>query len=420
MTVQEEDRMLFLAGNFEVQRLAGYNDKKIERAIYSKIRNHFIYSCLISDRVIQPVAHYYQSEITRKISSEFNIFFRPYKDNPPIAYYAVSYQKGTFHDDAFEKAESYTKNFQCYSNKIIRERITKSISQLSNPYIRKGELANSISDIIINNAKSGGNLFEFVFNNTFNEQNTKVILSPLVEICEEKKFALIPEYLEMKLHPNTPTPFFNLMRYSLLDTYMNSTARLYGAYPNNPLIRFYAGIDFPYQFHYLDTNLFQDYVKLLPNIEDSISRLTPKQLIELKYSTNFIMFLAHYKQLILNIGLSYIKNKFTHSILNEYAEQKGLYQKRIQQLVENQNVMRLLSDSLNNSIKDKNKIIIPSSNFIDYNNIPTIAFANEVTEKFSGRYEEFLLKNIESYSSTLYGNTINKQFGVINLIINKK
>lgn len=61
--------ILFLSGSYESQRIA-YLDKS-NFNLYGEIRKHFIYSCLLAHQVIQPIGHFYQSRIIRKITEEF-------------------------------------------------------------------------------------------------------------------------------------------------------------------------------------------------------------------------------------------------------------------------------------------------------------------------------------------------------------
>ena len=66
---------LFLSGSYESQRIALLDKKNFD--LYGEVRKHFIYSCLLSKKVIQPIGHFYQSKIIRKITEEYIELFLP-------------------------------------------------------------------------------------------------------------------------------------------------------------------------------------------------------------------------------------------------------------------------------------------------------------------------------------------------------
>lgn len=177
---------VFLTGNFEAQRLADYcirgYPKQLQR-FADTVREHFLYSCLLSDHVFQPTAHFYQSEITKWITNRYKLLFKPYKGNPPIASYGLSYRKDSYAEDAEEKAITYIGDFPCYHDPIIRSRLTSELNSLVEPHVRFGNLAASLSELIMVESESGGELFEFVCGITGSNEDTKTLLLPLRHIA---------------------------------------------------------------------------------------------------------------------------------------------------------------------------------------------------------------------------------------------
>jgi len=347
------DTMVFMGGNYQTQRLAGCFSGKPQhvKAKLLAIRNHFIYSCLIADAVIQPVANYHQSKITQRLTDKFKAFFNPYKSYPAVASYAVSYRKGTFIDDAKEKTSTYTEDYACYKDPMIRDALSKNLKKLTDPFIRKGQLANSLSDIVLTTSDSDGELFQFVQQLTDSSEDTKRILWPLREICKEQKLALIPEYLSMKIKERIPISFINFMRLALLEAYTQVVGQLYNAYPHNPLYPFME-TTFPYKLHYLDSHLFQFFLRLTPEIEDIIVRGKPEQILELKYSPRFEYFLQYYKDFVAQLQASTM-NEYKRLVLRDYEKQKAIYSSRLSQLLEDPRVLYLLHCSLRETLKER-------------------------------------------------------------------
>lgn len=394
MTILTYDKMVFMGGNYQTQRLAGcYSDKPQHvKARLLAIKRHFIYSCLIADAVIQPVANYHQSKITQWLTDKFSVFFNPYKSYPATASYAVSYRKGTFIDDAKEKTSTYTDNYTCYKDPIIRDALTKHLKKLTDPFIRKGQLANSLSDIVLTTSNSDGQLFQFVQQLTDSSEDTKRILWPLREICKEQKLALIPEYLKMKIKEKTPPSFFKLMRLALLEAYTQIVGELYNAYPHNPLYPFMEFI-FPYKLHYLDTHLFQFFLRLTPEIEDIIVQGKPEQILELKYSPRFDHFLQYYKEFVEQLRASTM-NEYKRLVLRDYEKQKAIYCSRVSQLMENPRLLKLLHCSLQETLEKRQ--IIQTKDIMSYAEIPIFSLVSEVMERFTKRYEHVLSSRLAS------------------------
>ena len=97
-----QDKILFLGGNYEAQRLVhGYTDTFIKQFL----RKHFVYSALLAGCVEMPIGCFHQSEKTRYLSKIYYDYFFPYKENAPLAGYAIGANKGSFRSDMEKKAE---------------------------------------------------------------------------------------------------------------------------------------------------------------------------------------------------------------------------------------------------------------------------------------------------------------------------
>ena len=418
MNLVDSERMVFLAGNYEAQRLANYNrSEDYQKAIFLNVKNHFILSCIISDLVLQPVAHFHQSEITQWITEKYKIFFRPFKTYPPVAGYAVNFKKGTFEEDAKEKACTYTDNFFCYKDPFIRDRLTKNVNSIAEPFLRKGQLANSLSNIISENSEKGGKLFTFVLSLTGNELDTQKVLIPLREIAKEQKYALIPEYIQIKANTDLPNTIFRLMRLSLLESYTNAVETLYNAYPHNALYPFYWEVALPYKLNYLDTHLFQRFIRLVPNLESTIINGNPRQIMELKYSDGFQYFLGYYKQLVNSLKTSSME-EYQNLILDDYQKQKEIYQKKLGDLLQDPRLVLLLHDSLSETIDSRK--FIRTKDILPYKDIPIFALVSEVMERFTGKYESILMTRLKKEEYEIKHKSNQSVFPINKLFITKE
>lgn len=391
------DVTVFLAGNFEAQRLACYWIKDFPRELKrfpDTIREHFVYSCLLSDHVIQPNANYYQSEITRWITSRYKLLFEPCGGGLPLCSYALSYRKESYAEDAAEKTKTYIGDFPCYHDPITRSRLTSELDRLGPPFVRFGNLAASLSELVIIESEYGGELFEFVRNMTGSSGETIRLLSPLIQMSEEGKYALIPEYLLTKTPGNLPSYYTYLMRATLLKCYTRTLEQLYGAPAQNALYPYYRGILLPYRLYHTDTQLFAYFMGLMPDTKEIIRRMNAKDILELKSTESFQYFLQYYRSFIENLRETSIHG-YRRRILQEFETQTDLYRPKMEELVNNQIVADMLLRSIDETAKCRRKTLRRTKDIFSFREIPIYALVSEVSERFSNKYERALTGRLE-------------------------
>ena len=382
-----------MAGNFEAQRLALTRIKSIKK-IGEIVRTHFIYSCLLADLVIQPAANFFQSSITRKISNEMSGVFKPYKDNPPIAGYAISFNKGNFNNEALEKRDTYIGNFPCYHDNDIRFSLVENIDQLCQPYIRKGKLVVSLSQLIQN--KADGFLTDYLYSYTNDVKEISSIINPLKIASIERKHALIPEYLQLLIPYRISEDFEYLMRIMLLQSYSETVEELYGFPIVNALFPQYQVNSFPYEISYLDTLLFSFLINSMdPDVSFAISKMSCNELLSFKYSQRHQQFLLWYKTFILELRNKEISD-YSGLLLAELLRQQNTYNIRLRDIVKDYSTARILLEEISRVGYKRNINLSISNRFIDYSGIEIFGFVSEITERFYKRFEkslELVIKN---------------------------
>lgn len=295
---------VFLAGNFEAQNLV--NNMK-NRDKYLFIRKHFIYACLLSENVFLPAANYFQSPITRQIINEFAALLRPTDCYPKLVYISINPEKEDFAGEALEKSGTYLDlpKYQCYMDRFVRDRLVAKLNTLTEPTWRKGKLINNLSNYIIDETTEGGFLNDKV--KIFYDSQDKVqeIFCPLLLAVEKNEKAIIPEYiLQFDKEGAINKTSENLIRSSLLKAYAVSLENLYEAYVCNPLVQLYDNRNFfPYSISYLDTFIFDSFLKLFEDVNLFIANTNAKQLRKIKYSQGFRIFIEGYKKFIERLGV---------------------------------------------------------------------------------------------------------------------
>lgn len=397
MTLSVSKGTVFVAGNFEAQRLACYcmRFRPTQREGFARtVRDHFIYSCLLSDRVVQPNAHFYQSEVTRWLTREYKLLFRPFRENPPVASYGLSYRKSSYAEDSREKAASYLGDFPCYHDSVIRSRLTDELDSLVEPQVRFGDLAVSLSDLLINEAQRGGQLFAFVGSVSKSYEDTERILMPLKHIAEERQYALIPEYLSTKTPTGLPPYYSYLMRLTLLRCYMQIAEHLYNATAQNALYPYYSGVVLPYQLHFSDTQLFSYFMGLIPDTKEIIRNLSDKDILELKLSSDsFQYFVQYYRAFVESLGNASL-DECKNSLVRELQSQKQLYQTRIDGVLKNQILAGMMCSSIDETAKNRQRVLPRTKDIFSYREIPIYSLVAEVMERFAGKYERTLETNL--------------------------
>lgn len=387
---------LFLAGSYESQRIA-YLDKQglSNFNLPREIRRHFLYSCLLSEQVIQPIGHFYQSKIVQDITREFNELFTPnnFNDGMPVARYAINMYKENFQADAEEKARTFLgeKEFDCYHDPEYRQTLTKE-AKIFVPYRRKGKQLDALADTTLKECSAGGSLYQKVFYTLEDEKKVQETLAPLIKAVEQKEYAILPEYIQYLDKDNNLKRHMTLTRIVLMNAYAQSCAQLYAtAYVSNPIKRYYPIFyeqEHAYEIHYLDTNLFEIFLKMIPDVRDAIEHMNSRQLLELKESRSFILFKEFYIEFVSGLKdklITWDIKSYFHDI---YSAQQDIYHGKVRESIEDPPY--ILYCALDEGLKDQT--IVLTDAYLDYRNAPIMGFVAAVMERVVGSYEKYLFE----------------------------
>ena len=385
--------ILFLSGSYESQRIA-YLDKS-NFNLYGEIRKHFIYSCLLAHQVIQPIGHFYQSRIIRKITEEFIDLFVPNELNngQPIARYAINMFKEDFKEDADEKSKTFLgeKEFLCYHDDEYRKILTEKTNNFV-PYRRQGKQLDTLANTTLHECNKNGSLYKRIYNKIQDDKKVHIALEPLIKAVQLKEYAILPEYINYLDENSSLKEYMTLTRIILMDAYAESCSQLYNtAYINNPIKKFYPIFfeqDYKYEINFLDTNIFEIFLSLIPEIKDAILTMNSEELITLRESLNFARFKNFYISFIEELKDKLLKFEIKKYFLDEYTAQMSNYKKNVHDVIEDH--PNVLYYALDESIKKH--VILSTSRYLDYSDFPIIGFVSEVMEQIIGSYEKYLFE----------------------------
>lgn len=384
---------LFLSGSYESQRIAYLDRPRFD--LYREVRKHFIYSCLLSEHVIQPIGHFYQSKIVRSITKEYIDLFtsNELNDGQPIAQYAINMCKENFREDAEEKAKTFLgeKEFECYHNNEFRKELTKETEDFT-PYRRVGNQLDTLAETTLRECKENGSLYKRIYSKLGDSQKVDTALEPLIKAVQRKEYAILLEYIQYLDNDHNLKDYMTLTRIILMDAYAESCDQLYSnAYVNNPIKKFYPIFgeqDYKYKMSYLDTNIFDIFLSLMPKVRDTILKMNSRELLLLRTSLNFIHFKRFYMEFIDELNNKLLKYNIKSYFAEEYTKQGKEFEKKIWNIIEDH--PNILYCALNESLKKHS--ILPSHGYLDYVEFPIIGFASEVMGDFIEAYEKYLYK----------------------------
>lgn len=382
---------LFLSGSYESQRIALLDKKNFD--LYGEVRKHFIYSCLLSKKVIQPIGHFYQSKIIRKITEEYIELFLPVDLNggQPIAQYAINMFKENFKEDAEEKAKTFLgeKEFQCYHDDEYRKKLTEKTTEFI-PYRRFGKQLDTLANTTLKECNKNGSLYKRIYNKLYDHKKVQTALEPLIKAVQLKEFAILPEYIQYLDENNTLKEYMTLTRIILMDAYDESCSQLYNtAYVNNPIKKYYPIFfeqDYKYEINYLDTNIFDIFLSLIPEIKSAVLKMNSSELIKLRESIYFIYFKNFYITFVGKLKDKLLNCNIKKCFLDEFTVQKDQYHKNVREVIEDH--PSVLYAALSESIEKQR--IISTSEYLDYTKFPMMGIVSGVMEQIMGKYEKFL------------------------------
>lgn len=392
---------VFLAGNFEAQNLVN-NIKNKDKYLF--IRKHFIYTCLLSENVFLPAANYFQSPITKRIIDEFAVLLRSTDCFPKLVHISINPEKEDFAGEALEKSRTYLDlpKYQCYMDRFVRDRLVANLNVLTEPTWRKGKLINNLSNYIIDETMEGGFLNDKIETFCGSQDKTQKIFRPLLLAIEKNEKAIIPEYiLQFDKEGAINKASENLIRASLLKAYAVSLENLYEAYVCNPLVQMYDRRDFfPYSINYLDTFLFDSFLKLFEDVNLFVTNVNGKQLRKLKYSQGFYFFIEGYKRFVEQLGILKVpRESISFLIAKEKKRQDELFYKNILNNSELASLMYSSIFGLKSVIRKLTgkTLSLKTNALLEINNdLFLYALVNEVYETFFNKYSEHLRTIIKS------------------------
>lgn len=385
--------ILFLSGSYESQRIACLDRYNFN--LYTEVRKHFIYSCLLSRQVIQPIGHFYQSEIIRKITQEFIDLFvaNDLNEGHPFARYAINMFKENFKEDAEEKAKTFLGNneFLCYHDEEFKNLITEKTSEFV-PYRRQGKQLDTLANITLKECAINGSLYKRIYNKLNNNKKVQIALEPLIKAVEIKQYAILPEYIHYLDENNSLREYMTLTRIVLMNAYAASCEQLYEtSYVNNPIKKYYPIFfeqDYTYEINYLDTNIFDVFLSLIPEIKKAVLNMNSKELIMFKKSINFIYFKNFYISFIEKLKNKLLSFNIEKYFLDEYTVQIKRYRNNVKDVIEDHPsiLYYALSENINS------KTILSTNKYLDYANFPMVGFISEIMEQIIGSYEKYLFE----------------------------
>jgi hypothetical protein len=368
-----------------------------EDFIFKELRRHFVYSYLVADRVIQPIGHFFQSSMIRKITHEFEELFHPSELNygVPKALYAINVKKDGFQEDAEEKVKTFLgEEFSCYHDDEIRNRILKETDGFP-VYRRYGKQLDTLALTTLEQCQDGGELFSKIYQIIGDKKEANIVVNPLIQAVEKKEFAILPEYIRYLDTENSTRDYMNLIRIVLMEAYAISCRELYDtSYVNNPLSIYYPTYfdkKYKYELNYLDTNILDIFLKQDDLVRKSIDSINAYQLVELKNSERFKIFLQYYIEFVQGLAEKISQYDYEYLIMKEHLNQKEHYENDLEKVLPDiTDNPSLLYYSIEEALNRNN--ITNTESFVKYSSFPIIGFFSAIYESVIGSYEKYLFQ----------------------------
>lgn len=325
---------LFIGADYEAIKFS----EKISRTEIQNIMNtHFVYSCLLSDKVILPVGCYFESLYVQQLVETYHGLFLPYNDKCAIAGLGLGDDRDSYEDDIRIKASWFPEEYNL-SDFSRNAELIGNISDIE-PTIRAGKMRKKLTSYISNDISPRGGLSFQALTQEFPEEKTTEIVDPLQIVISDQKYALLPPYIRMEIEKQKKGEVQDQalwLDFILFKNYVLSCADAYDAYCNNPFSLFYKSIFkkiYSFNLDYRDTMLFKCFLSEFPLKElSSPTRLPPNEIFRIKESFEFKKYLYCYKVAvkILKDNLSlYVANQeyslVSHSFQDELQNEKKLY-----------------------------------------------------------------------------------------------
>lgn len=289
---------LFLSADCEAQKLC-----PLGIDLNSFIVRHYLYSVLLSTKVIIPAGCYYQSGYTQRLLYQYESLFLPYKDHPPLSELSIGEDRDSFAEDAMIKKSWFPEEYG-YTDDMEIDALTRRIDNIS-PTIRSGKMRVRLTANIANDINGSSKVKEILNQELESNQRTEDLVKPLQKVIEVQEYAILPTYIQIEMERHGLETNYGQKRwldFILFKNYAKSCEEAYQSYCNNPLSIFYDDCFrriYPFQLDYRDTNLFDQFVKLFPFPQlDRLNRMNIKEIMTLKNSDRFRIYLNNYKAVV--------------------------------------------------------------------------------------------------------------------------
>lgn len=326
---------LFLSGDYEAQKLCPKGTD-----IQPFIRKHFIYSILLSSRVNMPVGCYYQSRYTQTLLYQYEKLFLPYKEFPPSAELSIGDDRNSFSEDAKIKRTWFPSEYG-YQDDVEIHELTRRIDSIQ-PAIRSGKMRVKLTANIAADINTHSEIKNRLTEKLESTDKVEALFAPLRKVIEVQEFAILPTYIliEMDRHGmSSKSTQKRWLDFILFKNYAQSCNEAYQSYCNNPLSIFYDH-DFrhiyPFDLDYRDTNLFERFLSLFsfPKL-DKPERLSITEILQIKHSDTFRMYLQSYKAFVHTL-----KSELQTNLLGNDSSYEALQDQMREQQIREQNIFK--------------------------------------------------------------------------------
>lgn len=333
-----DEDILYIAADYEAQKFCGKNVQ-----VNKLLMKHFVYSCLLSDRVVIPAGCFFESANTTNLVETYRLLFMPQENTRSIAELAIGEDRRSFRDDIRIKASWFPKSYSVTDS----EQMSLLVHKLDDiePTNRMGKMRTRLTDNILLDVNENGRSFQSIQKGSgLSSEDTATLVKPLEIMVTEQKHALLPPYIRMEMEKQRALLNKAMQKrwldYVLFKNYVISCEQAYHAYCNNPLSVFYGEhfrSVYSFKVDYRDTMLFEQFLKLFPIRElNNIKKMDSQDILRAKCHPYVKHYIQCYKAVVERIkeslsifivGQNY--EKIGEAIDREYKEERKVMMRQV-------------------------------------------------------------------------------------------
>lgn len=290
--------------------------QQISRLELQEVLLHTKALYLLSDKIVGSSSFYFESTITRQITSELAELF-----NRGDILYFVDDNTENYFEHGVRKAEKSPEHMLCYQDKYL---VTSNSEYLENIgfILRRPDvcLSDTIASLWVKDVLNSrfGYLWGMQIDFSINEKDFSKLCNEIAEIATKRGDRdFVWDYVEPMLKKlNMPAKFLRLAKKKLTQFYAIATAQMLGASLDSN--HDYKNQDYIILGSRFDTYLFLQCLEIL-DLTYAFSRLSTHDLIRIKSSTEFLVFRDFYFALIdaENYSASKVKEIFPMFVTSE-------------------------------------------------------------------------------------------------------